>query len=216
MKFKNRTDAALLLAKKLKKYSNHKNALVVTIPRGGLPIGHAIAKNLHLPLDLVLTKKIGHPYNKEYAIGAVTLSDGILSEYAHAISQDYINEETQRIRAVLNERYKRYYKTGETQQLNNKIVILVDDGVATGHTLMSCIKLIEKQNPSQIIVALPVGPPSVIKKINALPSVSETLCLMTPDDFFAVGQFYDEFNQVDDNEVIRLLNDANSYLKTIA
>lgn len=213
MKFRNRTEAALLLSKKLKKYSNNEKAIIVTIPRGGLPIGHTIAKQLHLPLDLVLSKKIGHPYNKEYAIGAITLNDRILSDDAQTISQEYIDEETNRIRAVLNERHKKYYNTDKTQSLRNKIVILVDDGVATGHTLISCIKLIEKQNPSQIIVALPVGPPSAIKKINDLPSVNETLCLIKPNDFFAVGQFYEEFEQVNDNEVVKLLKDANNFSK---
>jgi predicted phosphoribosyltransferase len=213
MKFRNRTEAALLLSKKLKKYSNNKNAIIVTIPRGGLPIGHTIAKQLHLPLDLVLSKKIGHPYNKEYAIGAVTLNDRILSDDVQTIPQEYIDEETKRIRAVLNERHKKYYNTDKTQSLKNKIVILVDDGVATGHTLISCIKLIEKQDPSQIIVALPVAPPSVIKKINDLPSVNETLCLLKPNDFYAVGQFYEEFEQVTDSEVVKLLKDANNISK---
>ena len=213
MKFRNRTEAALLLSKKLKKYSNNKNAIIVTIPRGGLPIGHTIAKQLHLPLDLVLSKKIGHPYNKEYAIGAVTLNERVLSDDAQSISQEYIDEETNRIRAALNERHKKYYNTDKTQILKNKIIILVDDGVATGHTLISCIKLIEKQSPSQIIVALPVGPPSVIKKINDLPSVNETLCLIEPNDFYAVGQFYEEFEQVDDSEVVKLLKDANNFSK---
>ncbi|MFH4964021.1 phosphoribosyltransferase family protein [Gaetbulibacter sp. M235] len=213
MKFKNRTEAGLLLAEKLKSYDKNKDAIVATIPRGGLPIGNIIAKQLHVPLVIVLSKKIGHPYNKEYAIGAVTLNERVLSDEAHTVSQEYLNEETNRIRALLKERHEKYYGNIKTPSLKNKIVILVDDGVATGHTLISCIKLIEKQRPSQIIVALPVGPPSVIKKINEMPSVNKTICLLTPIDFFAVGQFYEEFNQVNDNEVIRLLKDANSFLE---
>jgi len=213
MKFKNRSESGFLLAEKLKGYYKNKDAIVATIPRGGLPVGNIISKQLHIPLAIVLSKKIGHPSNKEYAIGAVTLNERILSDEAHTVSQEYLNEETNRIRALLKERHDKYYGNIKAPSMKNKIVILVDDGVATGHTLMSCIKLIEKQNPAQIIVALPVGPSTTVKKINEIPSVTKTICLLTPNDFFAVGQFYEEFNQVNDNEVIKLLKDANSHLE---
>jgi len=211
--FKNRTEAGLLLAQKLKNFSNNKNVIVVTIPRGGLPLGYTIATQLHAPLEIVLSKKIGHPANKEYAIGAVTLNDRILSVHSDTISEDYLIEETKKIRQLLKQRQDNYYGTKTARSLKDKIVILVDDGVATGHTLISCIKLIEQQKPSKIIVALPVGPPSVIKKIDDMPRVDQTICLLTPYDFYAVGQFYEEFNQVDDNEVIRLLREANNHFK---
>ncbi len=211
--FENRYEAGRLLSEKLSKYNHNKRAIVVTIPRGGLPVGYTISKQLHLPLEIVLSKKIGHPSNKEYAIGAVTLNDRILSDNANTISDDYLNEETNRIRSLLKERHKKYYGKNDSISLENKIVILVDDGVATGHTLISCINLIKKQNPSQIIVALPVGPPSVIKKLENMPLVDKTICLLTPHNFFAVGQFYEEFDQVPDEEVIKLLEKANSSLK---
>lgn len=211
--FNNRTEAGLLLAEKLKNYSNTKDVIVVTIPRGGLPLGYTVATQLHAPLEIVLSKKIGHPANKEYAIGAVTLNDRILSINSDTISEAYLIEETKKIRQLLKQRQDNYYGTKTARSLKNKIVILVDDGVATGHTLISCIKLIKKQKPSKIIVALPVGPASVIKKIDDMPDVDQTICLLTPYDFYAVGQFYKEFNQVDDKEVIRLLKEANNQFK---
>ncbi len=208
--FKDRTDAGLLLVKKLSNYHNNKDAVVVTIPRGGIPLGYVIAKGLHLPLELVLSKKIGHPLHKEFAIGAVTLTDRILSDAANDISRMYIEEETSRIRTILKERQDGYYDTRKPISFKNKIVIVVDDGVATGNTLMSSIKLIEKQKPSQIIVALPVGPPSVIEKIKNIPYVNDTICLLVPENFRAVGQFYKNFDPIKDNEVVTLLEKANT------
>jgi putative phosphoribosyl transferase len=208
--FKDRTDAGLLLVKKLSNYHNNKDAVVVTIPRGGIPLGYVISKGLHLPLELVLSKKIGHPLHKEFAIGAVTLTDRILSDAANDISRIYIEEETSRIRTILKERQDGYYDTRKPISFKNKIVIVVDDGVATGNTLMSSIKLIEKQKPSQIIVALPVGPPSVIEKIKNIPYVNDTICLLVPENFRAVGQFYKNFDPIKDNEVVTLLEKANT------
>jgi len=208
--FKDRTDAGLLLVKKLSNYHNNKDAVVVTIPRGGFPLGYVISKGLHLPLELVLSKKIGHPLHKEFAIGAVTLTDRILSDAANDISRMYIEEETSRIRTILKERQDGYYDTRKPISFKNKIVIVVDDGVATGNTLMSSIKLIEKQKPSQIIVALPVGPPSVIEKIKNIPYVNDTICLLVPENFRAVGQFYKNFDPIKDNEVVTLLEKANT------
>jgi len=208
--FKDRTDAGLLLVKKLSNYHNNKDAVVVTIPRGGIPLGYVISKGLHLPLEIVLSKKIGHPLHKEFAIGAVTLTDRILSDAANDVSRMYIEAETSRIRTILKERQDGYYDKRKPISFKNKIVIVVDDGVATGNTLMSSIKLIEKQKPSQIIVALPVGPPSVIEKIKKLPYVNDTICLLVPENFRAVGQFYKNFDQVKDNEVVTLLDKANT------
>jgi len=207
--FKDRIEAGEQLVNKLLEFRNNKNAIVVTIPRGGLPIGNVIAKKLNLPLEIVLSKKIGHPLHKEFAIGAVTLNDIILSEDARDISNSYIDNETSRIRAILKQRQDLYYGVRTPASLKDKTVILVDDGIATGQTLMSSINFIHQQKPSQIIVALPVGPPSVITKINNMPSVKDTICLLTPLNFQAVGQFYRKFYQVDDCEVVKLLRDAN-------
>lgn len=207
--FSNRKDTGSLLAEKLIKFSNNKNAVIVAIPRGGVPVGYVVAKKLNLPLEIVLSKKIGYPSHKEYAIGAVTLKSRILSDAAINVSEIYLEEETERIRDILKQRHKWYYDNRAPLKLKDLIVIIVDDGVATGNTLISSIKLIQQEQPSQIIVALPVAPPSAIKKIKGLPSVNETICLLVPKDFRAVGQFYRDFNQVNDEVVIQLLKEAN-------
>jgi predicted phosphoribosyltransferase len=207
--FINRQEAASLLANKLIDYKGNKDVVIVAIPRGGVPIGYEIAKELEAPLEIVLSKKIGHPFNKEYAIGAVTLKNSILSDAALEVSQVYIHDETERIRDLLKQRLEWYYGDKKPLELNDKIIILVDDGIATGNTMISCIQLIHLQKPSKIIVALPVAPPSAFKKIKKMDEVDEAICLSTPINFQAVGQFYEEFNQVNDNEVIELLKEVN-------
>ena len=214
MNFNNREEAGSLLALKLIKYKNNKEAVVVAIPRGGLPLGFTIAKYLALPLEIVLTKKIGHPLHKEFAIGAVSMTGRILSEASIDVSNDYVEMETERIKGILKQRHKFFYGNKEPLSFKDKLVILVDDGVATGQTLMASIQLIAKQNPSQIVVALPVGPSSTILKIKHIPEVTETICLSTPRDFKAVGQFYKEFDQVSDDEALKYLNKANEKLAT--
>jgi len=206
--YTNREEAGKLLAEKLLNYRNNKNAVIVTIPRGGVPIGYVIAKRLNLPLKIVLSKKIGHPFNKEYAIGAVTIESKILSDAATEVSKEYINDETERIRDLLKQRYNWYCGGKKLMNFKNKIVIIVDDGIATGNTIISSIQLIELQKPSEIIVALPVAPASALQKIKELHAVSNTICLLVPRNFHAVGQFYEEFYQVDDKEVMQLLKKA--------
>ncbi|MDJ0646613.1 MAG: phosphoribosyltransferase family protein [Flavobacteriaceae bacterium] len=215
--FGNRRQAGELLCKELADYKNHKDAVIVTIPRGGVPIGYTLAKKLDLPLELVLSKKIGHPFNKEYAIGAATLDSKILDPFAAAeVSELYINDEIERIRELLSQRFKWYYGTKEPTNLKDKIVILVDDGVATGNTLISSIQLIQQQRPAEIIVALPVGSKSALKKIKELTLVENIICLNVPENFHAVGQFYDDFSPVHDEDVIKLLKKANeNYLQAL-
>lgn len=203
--FTNRQQAGKLLADELKDYRNVRNAIVVTIPRGGVPVGYEISKELKLPLEIVLSKKIGHPFNKEYAIGAVTLKSSVLSEAAEEVSHEYIEDETEKIRKLLKQRYDWYYGHKKPLVLKNKIVIVVDDGIATGNTLLSSIQLIQQEQPKQIIVALPVAPPSALKKIKSLRSVTKVICILEPQNFRAVGQFYEQFSQVSDEEVVQLL-----------
>ncbi|GGK52104.1 MULTISPECIES: phosphoribosyltransferase [Flavobacteriaceae] len=213
MMFKNREEAGILLADKLVNYSNKKDTVIVAIPRGGVPVGYQICKKLNLPLEIVLSKKIGHPFNKEYAIGAVTLDSYILSEAVPGISNKYIEKEIKKIRGILKQRQQLFYGSKKTINLKNKTVIIVDDGVATGNTLIASIELIKIAAPIKIIVALPVAPPSALKRIKALSAVYMTICLLEPRSFQAVGQFFEEFKQVDDTQVIDLLKRANANLK---
>jgi putative phosphoribosyl transferase len=204
--FKNRVDAGTQLAEKLLEFKSQ-NVVVLAIPRGGLPLGAIVAKALNAPLDVALTKKIGHPYNKEYAIGAVSLKNIILSD-AIGVTKGYIEEETARLRKKLKERHNQYYKKGVSQDLKDKIVIIVDDGIATGNTILVTIELVKMQNPNKIVVAIPVAPPSTVRKLEASSEVDEVICLETPYNFHAVGQFYQEFYQVSDQEAIRLLEES--------
>ena len=204
--FKNRIDAGTQLAEKLLEFKSQ-NVVVLAIPRGGLPLGAIVAKALNAPLDVALTKKIGHPYNKEYAIGAVSLENIILSD-AISVTKGYIEEETARLRKKLKERHNQYYKKGVSQDLKDKIVIIVDDGIATGNTILVTIELVKMQNPNKIVVAIPVAPPSTVRKLEASSEVDEVICLETPYNFHAVGQFYQEFYQVSDQEAIQLLEES--------
>lgn len=206
--FRDRIDAANQLADKLLPFKSEE-VVVLAIPRGGLPIGAIVAKSLGAALDIVLTKKIGHPYNKEYAIGAVSLKDIILTD-ASGIPKEYINKETARLREVLKARHTQYHKHCPPKNLKDKTVIIIDDGIATGNTLMATIALVKKQKPGKIIVAIPVAPSSGIRLLEATPNVDEVICLLVPQNFRAVGQFYKEFDQVSDQEAIRILEETNT------
>ena len=205
--YKDRTEAGNLLAQKLEKYSKE-DAIILAIPRGGVPLGYIISEKLNLPLEVVLSKKIGHPLHKEYAIGAVALKSSILSDAAADISPKYIEEETIRIRSLLNKRYNDYYGNRNPEQLKAKTLIIVDDGIATGNTMLSIIKMLHDEKPKKIVVAIPVAPYSAINKLEASPYVDEVICPLIPDYFQAVGQFYQNFDQVNDEEVKKLLNKA--------
>ncbi|RKN80222.1 phosphoribosyltransferase [Ulvibacterium marinum] len=206
--FKNRIDAGIQLAEKLLRFKNE-NVVVLAIPRGGLPIGSIVAKTLNAPLDVALTKKIGHPDHKEYAIGAISLDDVILTN-AFGVPQDYLDKEIVRIRKRLGQRYEQYYVNRCPQSLKDKTVIIVDDGVATGNTILATIELVAHQKPKKIIVAIPVAPSTVIRKFETISNVTETICLRTPYDFQAVGQFYKVFGQVSDQKAIQLLEETNT------
>ena len=203
--FEDRTDAGLQLAQKLS-HSKLENPVVLAIPRGGLPVASVVAKALNAPLDVVLTKKIGHPYHKEYAIGAVSLESEVLTDSV-GISKQYISEEIENIRKKLKVRQDQYYKDSQPVKLKDKTVIIIDDGIATGNTILATVELVAKQHPKKIVVAIPVAPPSAIRNLERHPNVDEVICLQTPENFRAVGQFYQKFFQVSDEEAIAILED---------
>ncbi|MFI0431115.1 phosphoribosyltransferase [Mariniflexile sp. HMF6888] len=206
--YADRNEAGKLLAVKLEKYSKT-DAIILAIPRGGIPLGFIISEKLNLPLEAVLSKKIGHPLHKEYAIGAVTLKNSVLSDAAADISPLYINEEIKNIRSLLKKRYTYYYEDRKPLQLKGKILVIVDDGIATGNTMLSIIKMLHDEKPNKIVVAIPVASNDAIKKLQASTFVDEVICPLVPDYFQSVGQFYQDFDQVDDNEVKQLLKKAH-------
>jgi predicted phosphoribosyltransferase len=204
--FKDRIDAGIQLAEELVPYKGQ-NVVVLAIPRGGLPLGAIVAKTLKAPLDVALSKKIGHPYNREYAIGAVSLDQIVLNDVA-GVHQRYIEEETTRIREKLKKRHEQYYKSRKPQDLSDKVVIIIDDGIATGNTIRVTAEMVKAHKPKRVIVAIPVAPPSAIKSLENSSFIDEVVCLYTPYDFMAVGQFYEYFDQVSDEEAINLLHEV--------
>lgn len=200
--FQNRIEAGILLSKKLTKYKDQ-SAIVLGIPRGGIPVAFIVARELGLPLDIVLSKKIGHPMNKEYAIGAANLTDYFL-ETNEYVSKDYLQEELQKIRNRLYEMQLKFKGKKSAKEITGKTVIIIDDGLATGNTMLAAIKLVKKKNPKKIIVAIPVAPNDTFEKISK--EVDQCISLIIPNEFHGVGQFYTDFEQVEDNEVKRLID----------
>lgn len=203
--YANRTEAAFLLADQLKKYSGQ-DGIVLAVPRGGVPLGIIVARKLDMPLELLMTKKIGHPMNPEYAIGAVSLTDQMIVPHED-VGQDYIERETRYIRKKLQDNYRKFMGDHQPLPIKGKIIIIIDDGMATGNTLLSTINMLRKQEPQKIVVAVPVAPASAMEKIR--PLVDELIVPLVPHHFYGVGGFYDDFQQVSDDEVITLLQDYN-------
>lgn len=201
--FKNRIDAGHRLAKKLQFYKNQ-DAVVLAIPRGGIPIGKVVAKALNLPLGITLSKKITHPIRKEYAIGAVSLETEII-DGSIEVPDNYIAAEIEKIRALLREQYRKYHLKKNPESLVDKIVLIVDDGIATGYTMETTINLIRKHHPKQIIVAVPVAASNSIQRLKNTTSADLIICEYIPERFNFVSDFYEDFPQVTDEKVEELL-----------
>ena len=195
--FKNRVEAGLLLAAKLKKYKNDPG-IVLAVPRGGVPVAYAAAKELGFPIEIILTKKIGHPMNKEYAIGAASLTDYFIIPHQN-ISEEYIQQEVERIRTRLKEMYKIFMGVREPESLEGKTVIVIDDGIATGNTLMGTVNVLRKSKPGKIVIGVPVASKSAVQKLSK--EVDEVVAVLIPEEFYGVGAFYEDFEQVSDEEV---------------
>jgi predicted phosphoribosyltransferase len=205
MYFIDRYDAARQLAVELEKYKNEEG-VILAVPRGGVPIGYYLARHFNFALDLLMTKKLGHPYNEEYAIGAVGLEDAIIED-TEGISPKYLEEETNRIHKELKERYKKFMGEKEPVDLKGKIVIVVDDGVATGRTILTTLKMLRNKNPKKLVVAVPVASQDAASRISK--EVDDFICLYTPSPFYGVGRFYQDFSQTTDEEVVTLLKELN-------
>jgi putative phosphoribosyl transferase len=206
IRFKDREDAALKLIPRLDKYRNEQG-IALAVPRGGVPIAYYVAKAYDLPLELLMTKKIGHPLNNEFAIGAVSLEDHIIEKRSD-VPDSFIQSEIERIRNSLQEKYRKFMGERKPAALENKVVIILDDGMATGNTILSSIAMIRKRNPKQIVVAVPVGSVQAVTRLRK--EVDDVICLQTPEPFIGVGLYYESFEQVSDEEVIRLLKELNN------
>jgi len=205
--FRDRKEAGKFLAEALSEYKD-KNPIVLAIPRGGVIVAYEVAKALNAHLDLIIPRKVGAPNQPELAIGAVTedgttiLNQDIL-QYLR-VPDEYIKEEVKNQVEEIKRRMKKYLEDKLRLSIEGKVTILVDDGVATGATIKAAIASIRKRKPALIVLAIPVGPPDTIEELRR--EVDEVICLMTPEPFFAIGQFYKSFEQTSDEEVIEILN----------
>ncbi len=209
-RFKNRRQAGELLAQRLTAYARRPDVIVLALPRGGVPVGFSIAQALEVPLDVLLVRKLGVPGQEEYAMGAIA-SGGL-----YVLQPDVVNTlniPMPVIEAVAHRelqeiaRREKLYRTGRPPlQLRDRVVILVDDGLATGSTMLAAIHVLRQAKPARVIAAVPVAASDTCRELQ--PEVDEMICLYTPDPFYAVGLWFEDFSQTSDDEVKILLEEA--------
>lgn len=204
--FKNRIDAGIKLGFALLE-SNIEDPVILGIPRGGVIVAAEVAKILKAPLDIAIARKIGAPFDREYAIGAInSLGNVILNETSIrelGISNEYIEKSVKEEIEEIKRRLSVYRGERDMIDIKDKSVIIVDDGLATGLTMLSVVKGVKANNPKKTIVAVPVASYEAVKRLE---KEAEVIALYIPEYFYAVGQFYEDFRQVTDEEVISALN----------
>jgi predicted phosphoribosyltransferase len=207
--FSDRVEAGKRLASAMRDFAG-KNGIVLAIPRGGVVVGYEIAKALSLLLDVIIPRKIGAPDNPELAIGAMTedgtiiLDDNLITYIG--VPRDYIKAESERQKHEIERRLKLYRQNEPYPSLKGLDVVIVDDGIATGSTMKAALASVKNRGASTVTVAVPVGPPSTIKELKK--QADRVVCLYAPEYFQAIGQFYTDFNQTTDEEVIQLLKQS--------
>jgi predicted phosphoribosyltransferase len=205
MIFEDRTDAGRQLAKALISYRG-RDPVVYALPRGGVVVGAEIARCLDATLDLVITRKIGHPMSPEYAIAAVGEDGDTVTNPTEIASVDrrWFEQEVSIQQREAQRRRRLYMRDRKPVPARDKVAIIVDDGVATGLTMFAAIQDVRRRGPRRIVVAVPVAPPDTVRKIKLL--ADEVAVLYSPEEFRAIGSFYARFDQVSDSEVIEILN----------
>ena len=204
--FSDRKEAGEILAEKLEKL-RLENPVVLAIPRGGVVVGYEVARKLKAPLDVIVPRKLGAPGNPELAIGAVAedgtiILDLSLIDYLE-VDEEYIKKEKERQVKEIKRRLNVYRGRFSRLEIERRDVVIVDDGIATGATIRAAIASVRKRKPASLTLAVPVAPPSTIEKLRE--EVDRIVCVSTPEPFFAIGQFYTDFRQTTDEEVIQLL-----------
>lgn len=206
-RFTNRAEAGRQLAEKLTAYRGHANAIVLGLPRGGVPVAHEVAARLGLPLDVFVVRKLGVPGYEELAMGAIAsgnvlvLNDDVMRALPNA--EAILEAVRVREKVELQRRETRYRQGRAAPDLKGRVVILVDDGLATGATMRAAAAALRKQGVGKIVVAVPVGAPETCHEIESV--ADETICASRPAFFHGVGQFYEDFSQTSDEEVRELL-----------
>ncbi|MGC4099612.1 MAG: phosphoribosyltransferase [Nitrospira sp.] len=210
MPFKNREEAGRLLVEPLISYRDHSRGIIVALPRGGVAVGYQLSVGLHLPLDVFIAQKLGAPDDPEYALGAVDETGAILlntdAPAAYHLSQADVEDMARLQHQEITRRQHLYRQDRQLPTLTDRIVILVDDGIATGSTFFATVRSLRHLDPRRLIGAIPVGPIETIRKVRA--QVDELCVLATPDPFYAVGSHYLDFSQVNDHEVVEYLHMA--------
>ena len=205
--FPNRAEAGRLLAEKLEKYAGRGDVIVLGLPRGGVPVAYEVAKSLRAPLDVFIVRKLGVPGFEELAAGAIAsggvrvLNEDVLRALPNA--DEIIESVTTKETAELERREKSYRDDRPSPELRDRVVILVDDGLATGATMHAAVKALRQRDVAKIVVAVPVGPPDTCREFED--EADETICASAPEFFQAVGQYYEDFSQTSDEEVRDLL-----------
>jgi putative phosphoribosyl transferase len=210
MIFRDRRDAGQQLAERLAFLKTQPSVIVLGIPRGGVVVAAEVARALNAPLDIFLAHKIGAPFNPELAIGAVTSSGEVLLDDILVrelrISEKEIAREVERQRAEIARRLGTFRQARPPLDVKNKTVVLIDDGVATGSTVLASLRALRQQNPARLILAIPVGPSETLQRLSC--ECDQLVVLETPEPFYAVGRFYMRFDQTTDAEVVELLRQA--------
>jgi putative phosphoribosyl transferase len=209
--FADRSEAGRRLAERLLRFKDQR-PVVLALPRGGVPVGFEVAQALDAPLDLVLVRKIGAPFQPELAVGAVVdggrpetvVNDEMVREFQ--IPESYIAEESARQLQEIERRRGLYLAGRARVPVEGRTAIVVDDGIATGATMEAALHATRRANPKRLVLATPVAPPDTIARLR--PQADEVVCLATPRLFAAIGAFYDDFRQLSDEEVVDLLRRA--------
>lgn len=211
MRFKDRVDAGTQLAAQLMMFADRGDVVVLGLPRGGVPVAAQVAKAIHAPLDVLLSRKLGVPGQEELAFGAVSTSGGrYLDERiirAASLTPEQIDGVTRQVRTLLQQREQLYRGKRTPASVRHQIVILVDDGIATGASITAAIHALRSLKPKKIVVAAPVAPAETCQALRG--EADAVIVLQTPAHFSAVGQFYEDFRQVSDDEVVALLQPAS-------
>ncbi len=210
MQYRNRTEAGRLLAERLSAYAGRPDVLVLALPRGGVPVAYEVARSLHAPLDVFLVRKLGMPGHEELAMGAIA-SGGVrvvnqdVTEHWR-IPERLIDAVAAREQRELERREQLYRGPRPPPDVTGRIVILVDDGLATGSTMRAAVAALRSQRPRRIVVAVPAAAPQTCDELRT--EVDEIICALTPEPFYAVGLWYEDFTQISDERIRELLERA--------